>query len=76
MSMKPSYVLNFFGLKALNVLNSLLLKCTIISQKNDHRSEKEKFWLAELQVLEMIIRTLFKHYFNTVFYSFHLMFFE
>ena len=80
MSMKPSYVFNFFGLKALKVLNmfliSLLSKCAMISQKNDNCSEKEKFWLATLQVLEIIIRILFKNYLNTVFYSFHLMFFE
>ena len=78
MSMKPSYVLNFFGLKAQNVLNmfliSLHLKCAMISQKNDNCSEKGKFWLSKLQVLEIIIRTLFKHYFNIVFYSFHLIF--
>ena len=57
-------------------LISLLLKCAMISQKNDNCTEKEKFWLAKLQVLEILIWTLFKHYFNTVFYSFHLMFFE
>ena len=43
--MKPSYVLNFFGLRALNVLNmfliSLLLQCALIFQKNDNCSDKE-----------------------------------
>ena len=42
-------------------LISLHLKCPMISQKNENCAEKETFWLAKLQVLEIIFRERFKH---------------
>ena len=61
--MKPSYVLNFFGLKAQNVLNmfliSLFSNCTMISQKSDNCSEKEsrvKFKSTDLMNINDIDR--------------------
>ena len=57
----------FFIRTSKRVLNFLALKMCNDFSKNDNFSEKEKFWLAKLQVLEIIIRILFKHYFNTLF---------